>query len=51
MSDLRYGKLASFISRIGVRVPYAIEGGPTFLSTNSRATFDELSGIKEKLVS
>jgi hypothetical protein len=50
VSDLRYGTLAGLINRVGIRVPYALEGGPTYLSTNSHNTFERLCRIKRALL-
>ena len=49
ISDLRYGRTARFLRRLGLSVPYALEGGPTFLSTSSEATYLELQRLKGAL--
>lgn len=49
LSDLRYGRSARLIDRLGLRVPYALEGGPTFASTNDESRFNDLRALKRAL--
>ena len=46
LSDLRYGRLARLSRTLGFGVPYCLQGGPTYASTNNRAIFKRLTEIK-----
>jgi len=47
LSDLRYGRAARLLRRLGVRVPYCLEGGPTYASTNDAEVFARLTELKK----
>lgn len=49
VSDLRYDRTVRILSMLGLGVPYALEGGPTFLSTNSEETFTRLKEVKRNI--
>lgn len=49
LTDLKYSRLARLANRLGFRVPYCLEKGPTYASTNSEETFYKLVGIKGHL--
>lgn len=46
LTDLRYGGAARWLRTFGVRVPYCLQGGPTYASTNDRATYERLRELK-----
>jgi SAM-dependent methyltransferase len=46
LSDLRYGRAARLVRALGLRVPYCLEGGPTYASTNDSAIFARLCELK-----
>jgi SAM-dependent methyltransferase len=46
LSDLRYGRLARLARALGLGVPYCLQGGPTYASTNSVEIFARLAEIK-----
>jgi SAM-dependent methyltransferase len=48
LSDLRYGRLARLSRALGLGVPYCLQGGPTYASTNDPAIFARLSELKAK---
>ena len=50
ISDLRYDRLAKLLKILRIGVPYALEGGPTFMSTRSEETFKRLQSIKQKMM-
>ena len=50
VTDLRYDRLARLMNRVGIRMPYALEGGPTFLSSNSQETIEKLRRIKYAMI-
>ncbi len=47
LSDLRYGRAARLVKRMGFGVPYCLQGGPTYASTNDPAIFARLGEIKK----
>ena len=49
ISDLRYRLPARLVSQLGLPVPFCLEGGPTYASTNDGAKFSELREIKRML--
>lgn len=49
LTDLQHSRLARLITRLGLRVPYGLEKGPTYASTNSAETFEKLVGIKRDI--
>lgn len=48
LSDLRYGRLARLIRALGLGVPYCLQGGPTYASTNDPAVFKRLEELKKE---
>jgi len=48
LSDLRYGRLARLVKRLGLGVPYCLQGGPTYASTNDPAVFTRLMELKKE---
>jgi SAM-dependent methyltransferase len=46
LSDLRYGRSARLLRALGLGVPYCLQGGPTYASTNNPAIFERLCEIK-----
>ncbi|MGQ3684448.1 MAG: class I SAM-dependent methyltransferase [Candidatus Loosdrechtia sp.] len=48
IGDLRYGLVARMF-KIFHFIPYAVEGGPTFISTNDKVVFEQLRKIKNEL--
>lgn len=48
LSDLRYGKAARLLKRLGMGVPYALQGGPTYVSTNDPKIFERLAELKKE---
>lgn len=46
LSDLRYGRLARLSRALGLGVPYCLQGGPTYASTNDPGIFARLTEIK-----
>jgi SAM-dependent methyltransferase len=46
ISDLRYGWAARLIKRLGMEVPYCLQGGPTYASTNDLKIFERLVELK-----
>ncbi|HEY7978187.1 MAG TPA: methyltransferase domain-containing protein [Rhizomicrobium sp.] len=48
LSDLRYGWPARLVSRLGMAVPYCLQGGPTYASTNDPKIFERLLELKSE---
>lgn len=48
LSDLRYGRLARLTRRLGLGVPYCLQGGPTYASTNDPEIFARLEELKKQ---
>ena len=48
LSDLRYGRLARLVRALGLGVPYCLQGGPTYASTNDPKVFARLGELKAK---
>jgi hypothetical protein len=48
LSDLRYGRLARLVRALGLGVPYCLQGGPTYASTNDPKVFARLDELKAK---
>jgi SAM-dependent methyltransferase len=48
LSDLRYGRLARLVKRLGLGVPYCLQGGPTYASTNDPGVFSRLMELKKE---
>jgi SAM-dependent methyltransferase len=48
LSDLRYAWPARLIKHLGVAVPYCLQGGPTYASTNNPAIFARLADYKKE---
>lgn len=48
LSDLRYGRLARASRMLGLGVPYCLQGGPTYASTNDDAIFARLTELKAR---
>jgi SAM-dependent methyltransferase len=46
LSDLRYGRLARLSRALGFGVPYCLQGGPTYASTNNPEIFARLNQLK-----
>jgi SAM-dependent methyltransferase len=49
ISDIRFNIAVRLLRFAGVPIPYALQGGPTFISTNNREKFATLRDIKERL--
>lgn len=47
LSDLRYGRAARLVRRLGFHVPYCLQGGPTYASTNDPAIYARLQELKK----
>lgn len=47
LSDLRYGRGARLVKSLGLNVPYCLEGGPTYASTNDAQIFARLTELKK----
>jgi SAM-dependent methyltransferase len=47
LSDLRYGRAARLVRRLGLNVPYCLQGGPTYASTNDPQVHARLMEIKK----
>jgi len=48
LSDLRYGRLARLVRAMGLGVPYCLQGGPTYASTNDPEVFKRLEELKKE---
>jgi SAM-dependent methyltransferase len=48
LSDMRYGRLARLVKRFGLGVPYCLQGGPTYASTNDPGVFSRLTELKKE---
>ncbi|HSM96184.1 MAG TPA: methyltransferase domain-containing protein [Rhizomicrobium sp.] len=48
ISDLRYGWQARLVRRLGMPVPYCLQGGPTYASTNDPKIFERLLELKNE---
>jgi SAM-dependent methyltransferase len=48
LSDLRYGRLARLVRALGLGVPYCLQGGPTYASTNDPKVFERLEELKKE---
>lgn len=49
LSDLRYGRAARLLKRVGIHAPYCLQGGPTYASTNDKTVLVRLVEIKREL--
>jgi len=49
IADMRFNKTAMFLRRIGISVPYAFQGGPTFVSSNNEDVIGNVKDIKRML--
>ena len=49
LTDLRYGRPARMVKSLGIGVPYALQGGPTYASTNDDAAFERLCELKREI--
>jgi SAM-dependent methyltransferase len=47
LSDLRYGRAARLVGKLGLGVPYCLQGGPTYASTNDPRIFQRLLELKK----
>lgn len=47
LSDLRYGRAARMVRSLGLNVPYCLQGGPTYASTNDEQIFARLTELKK----
>ena len=47
LSDLRYGRAARLVRRLGLHVPYCLQDGPTYVSTNDAKVFARLQELKK----
>ena len=47
LSELRHGRAARLARRLGLSVPYCLEGGPTYASTNDERLFARLTELKK----
>lgn len=50
LSRLNAPKFERRMRRLGLRVPFGFQGGPTYASTNSRATRDRLEKLAERML-
>ncbi len=50
LTDLRNGRLARIMTRVGLAVPYCLQEGPTYASTNSPSAYQRLVEVKRTLV-
>jgi len=50
LSDIKYESLARIFKFLRLKVPYTLEPGPTFLSTNNKKTYENFLLIKEKII-
>lgn len=48
LTDLRYGFGARLLRRMGFPVPYCLQGGPTYASTNNEAIYQRLIELKKE---
>lgn len=48
LTGLRYGRGARVLKRLGMWVPYCLEGGPTYASTNDKNVFARLVELKKE---
>ena len=48
LSDLRYGRLARLVRTLGLGVPYCLQGGPTYASTNDPEVFKRREELKKE---
>jgi SAM-dependent methyltransferase len=48
LTDLRYGRAARMLRRLGLSVPYCLQGGPTYASTNDPQIFARLGELKKE---
>ena len=48
-TDLRYSLIARIIDGLGFPVPYCLEGGPTYASTNSPENYERLLELKTRI--
>lgn len=48
LTDLRYGFGARVLRRMGFSVPYCLQGGPTYASTNNEAIYQRLVELKKE---
>jgi len=46
LSDLRYGRAARAVRALGLGVPFCLQGGPTYASTNDERIFARLTDLK-----
>lgn len=49
IGDLRYSRIAKVLHTLRIPVPYALQGGPTYISTNCESRFNQLTAIKKEL--
>jgi 2-polyprenyl-3-methyl-5-hydroxy-6-metoxy-1,4-benzoquinol methylase len=49
ISDLKYSKKLKLLQFLHIPIPYAFQGGPTFISTNDQDTYNNLVNLKRKL--
>lgn len=50
LSDIKYDAKVKFIRLLGFSVPYFMEPGPTYLSTNSDEAYEKFKFISKKMV-
>lgn len=48
--DLRYTAFMRLLSRLGLKMPFFLEYGPTYICTNDREKFDQIVRLKRRLV-
>ena len=49
IADLKKTRINKIAFKLGIPLPYCLEGGPTYACTNDKATFDRLNEIKRSL--
>ena len=49
ISDLNFNKRATWFNKLGLKVPFTFQSGPTFVSTNNKQRYEELVSVKNKL--
>jgi SAM-dependent methyltransferase len=49
ITDLNYSGVARLMNKLRLPVPYCLEGGPTYASTNSLPKFEQLGELKARI--
>jgi hypothetical protein len=48
ISHLRYSRMVKFLHNCFLKVPYCLQGGPTFISTNDSYTYQDVLSLVKK---